>query len=122
MNGATICTLAAEAHAAGDALLAVAEGDAEKQPSETMLAHIFSCAKCTENLRDIRRGLLGLAGGAGANAPVDLLGLVTSADVAPTPEDADVARSRKLIVKVAIVGGLLAIGLVFLRSFAANLG
>lgn len=111
------------AHAGGDQLLAIAEGDPERQPSAEMVAHVFSCERCSGNLRELRAGLAGLAARPAARTepggledePSDLL------DSLRDDGEDDVARARKLIWKVAILGIVLAIGLVYLRGFAAGM-
>jgi hypothetical protein len=111
------------AHAAGDVLLSIAEGDPERQPSEGMVAHVFSCELCSGNLRELRAGLAGLAARPGARPEPGSLGDEPSAMLDALRDDGedDVARARKLIWKVAILGIVLAIGLVYLRGFAAGM-
>lgn len=113
--------VAAGPHADGKALLAVAEGDASHQPADAMLSHIFACDKCSASLREIRGGLLGLKGGASAPPPAELLDLETAVE-APSEEDQALERAQRMFWKLALLGGLLALGLIFLRGSAAKLG
>lgn len=132
---------AAAAHASGELLFAVAAGDPDHQPDETTLAHIFDCPQCSQSVREIRMGLSAFAT-ATPQAPANARG--AAKPVAPRPEssladfaalpgakvdplaldaevDAEYERSRKLVVKVVVVGVLLVIGLLFMRSFAAGM-
>lgn len=137
------------AHASGEVLFAVAEGDPGHQPDETTLAHIFDCAQCSQTVREIRMGLNAFAT-ALPHAPSAPAARGAARPVAPRPEsslgdfaalpsakrdplavdallradsdgDEEYARSRKLIVKVVIVGVLLVVGLLFMKSFAAGM-
>ncbi len=130
-------------HADGVALLAVAEGDADHQPIESVLNHIFSCARCGAILREMRSGLALLTIPA---RPITAAPITARTNAAPTRRkaaggtvldpmellaepganggiDADVGydRSRKLIVKLLIIGALLVIGMLWLRSFVAGM-
>jgi anti-sigma factor ChrR (cupin superfamily) len=112
---------AMELHADGKTLLAVAEGEAEQQPDEAMLTHIFSCEKCSASLKELRMGLSGLAVG---KEPAQMADAMIEAD----PElmlnqldsyDAE-DRARGMIWKLAIIGALLTIGMLWLKSSAAS--
>jgi len=112
-----------DTHADGAVLLAVAEGDAERQPDEATLAHIFSCARCGATLQELRQGLSGLAVGASvAPSAEEFLANDAGLDLASAESFAAEQRARSMIWKLAIVGVLLAIGMLWLRSSAASLG
>jgi hypothetical protein len=128
-------------HVRGDALLAVAEGNAN-QPDEATLAHIFSCERCGANVREIRAGLAALgikpkaakpeaAAPAAIDAPIDALATSdpveaalwseTPAGAGSSDEAPAIERSRKMIFKVAVLGACLVGGLVYLRGCASTL-
>lgn len=127
---------AAEVHADGKVLLAVAEGNLERQPDEAMLAHIFSCESCGATLKEMRASLSLLAlGVAPKSAPkaapkvapnavsaeqflAENLDLNTALDDSAS-YDAE-RRARSLIWKLAIIGGLLTAGLLWLQSSASS--
>jgi hypothetical protein len=111
-----------ELHADGKALLAVAEGKVEQQPDEATLAHIFSCEKCSTTLKELRLGLSGLAIGEAPPALSDEI-LEASPEMMMNELDSYAAedRAKSMIWKLAIVGGLLAIGMLWLKSSAASL-
>ncbi len=126
---------AATPHATGDALMAVAEGDPQHQPSEATLNHIFTCEHCSGSVREIRAGLATLATPAprstSATVPLKVptqAAAPGSGLVDPDPllaslrqSEDDYDRSRRLIVKVVVVGILLVFGMLWMRSFAAGL-
>ena len=135
---AAVGTTSAPKHATGDVLLAVAEGNAETQPDEATLEHIFSCDRCSQNVRDIRTSLAAL--GATAlrkpaapkpvsaapvtnapltNAPLDARAVLDSMPPIASSDDSD--PSRKMIWKVVLIGAVLAAAMFFLRSFASGL-
>lgn len=111
-----------DVHADGKALFAVAEGKPDQQPDEATLAHIFSCDKCATTLQEMRRGLSGLATGGEKPQPADAV-----LDASPESMQAECssyaaeARAKSMIWKLLIVGALLAIGMLWLKSSAASL-
>jgi hypothetical protein len=130
---AAVGTASAPKHASGDALLAVAEGNAETQPDEATVEHIFSCDRCSQNVRDIRTSLAALgatamrkpaaakpaAAAPAPSAPVDARAVLDSMPPIASTDDSD--PSRKMIWKVVLIGAVLAAALFFLRSFATGL-
>lgn len=142
---------ATETHVTGADLMAVAEGDADHQPSEAALNHIFSCPRCSGSVREIRQGLASFGAAAAKPAaraapraaatpnlldaldarsdlkgarvgdldPAQLLGSLS--ERAGADDEADYDRSRRLIVKVVVVGVLLALGMLWMKSFASGL-
>ena len=109
-------------HADGKALLAVAEGKQDQQPDEATLAHIFSCESCATTVKEMRLGLKGLARGDDKPAPVDAaLGATPDEVAAECSSYAAEDRAKSMIWKLLIVGGLLAIGMLWLKSSAASL-
>jgi hypothetical protein len=112
---------AAEVHADGKVLLAVAEGDPDKQPDDTVLTHIFSCPRCSATLKEMRQSLTVLATGAPPIESADEI-LSGGGDFDRTETDSYAAeqRARSLIWKLAIIGGLLTVGMLWLRSSAAS--
>jgi hypothetical protein len=115
---------AAQVHADGKVLLAVAEGDPGHQPDETVLSHIFSCEACSSTLKEMRASLSILKTGA-KPAPaksVDDLLAAEGIDLAQSDSDSYAAerRAKSLIWKLAIIGGLLTAGLLWLQSSTAS--
>jgi anti-sigma factor ChrR (cupin superfamily) len=109
-------------HADGKALFAVAEGKPDQQPDEATLSHIFSCEQCATALKEMRQGLSGLATGDRkpqlAEAALDATMEEMQAECSSyAVED----RAKSLIWKLLIVGGLLAIGMLWLKSSATSL-
>lgn len=114
-------------HVRGEVLLAIAEGIAEKQPDDATLGHVFSCEQCAGNLREMRRGLLGLTSDPAAPAPMDLADAADPLDpeaiAASVDLKDDVAdRSRSMLWKVALMGVALAGALYYMRSLASSFG
>lgn len=111
-----------DVHADGKALFAVAEGKPDQQPDEATLAHIFSCDQCATTLKELRRGLSGLATGDDKPRLAD-----AALDLAPDGEQTECSsyaaeeRAKSMIWKLLIVGGLLIIGMLWLKSSAASL-
>jgi hypothetical protein len=109
-------------HADGKALLAVAEGKQDQQPDEATLAHIFSCESCATTVKEMRLGLNGLASG-------DKEPALAEATLDATPDEVQAEcssyaveeRAKSMIWKLLIVGALLAIGMLWLKSSAASL-
>jgi anti-sigma factor ChrR (cupin superfamily) len=137
---ATNCaTTANSAHADGRALLAVAEGDADHPPSDAVVAHIFSCERCSGHVRELRAGLAGLASTKSAasssghaksakspSSAVDAIALDDDAAGEPEltlleDEEETIDRARLLVWKVAIVGGVLAAALYVVRFLAPTM-
>jgi hypothetical protein len=138
-------TAAHGAHARGDVLLAVAEGDPLSQPDEATLAHIFSCEQCSQNVRELRSSLAALGletgrakaaaarGGARPTEPIAAPAAGSGPDAqlgaelgmnGGTQLDAEAEaeqRSRRMIWKLVLFGVVIAAALIFLRSFAASL-
>ncbi len=142
---------ASETHVSGADLMAVAEGDASHQPSEAALNHIFSCPRCSVTVREIRQGLASFGAAAakpttrpstrtagdptvldaldargdlkearvGDLDPAQLLG--SFAERGGAEGEADYDRSRRLVVKVIVVGVVLALGMLWMKSFASGL-
>jgi len=127
---------AAEVHADGKVLLAVAEGNPERQPDEAALSHIFSCESCGATLKEMRASLAMLATGAaprsatGAapkSAPKTVSAeqfLAENVDLNASLDDSSSfdaeSRARSLIWKLAIIGALLTAGLLWLQSSASS--
>jgi len=135
-----------EAHASGAALIAVAEGNAEAQPDEATLGHIFSCDRCGEHVREIRSSMASLGikpdrSKPAAPRPAASLTELSAAlpsmsapsstsssngsavDLGEMPlatEDSS-DRARKMIWKIAILGTVLGGALYYMRSFAGGL-
>lgn len=109
-------------HADGKALFAVAEGKHDQQPDEATLAHIFSCAQCATTLQEMRRGLSGLATGDDKPRTAEV-----ALDLSPDGVQAECSsyaaedRAKSMIWKLLIIGGLLIIGMLWLKSSAASL-
>ena len=127
---------AAQVHADGKVLLAVAEGDPGHQPDEAVLSHIFSCEACSSTLKEMRAGLSMLAvRGAPKSGPkaapktapktvsADQI-LAENFDVGAALDDSasyeTERRARSLIWKLAIIGALLTAGLIWLQSSTAS--
>lgn len=123
---------AAQVHADGKVLLAVAEGDPGHQPDEAVLSHIFSCEACSSTLKEMRAGLSMLAVCAAPKTapkaapkavPADQL-LAENFDVGAALDDSasyeTERRARSLIWKLAIIGALLTAGLLWLQSSAPS--
>jgi hypothetical protein len=131
-------------HAPGAVLFAVAEGDAAKQPGDAVLAHIFGCRTCSATVRELRSGLAAFAvaprvkpaaadgvdhgvglGDDGLHAPsrppTPTAEALLAAGEGAATDSGSAGASRKLIVKLAVVGVLLAAILWWMRSFAAGL-
>src|SRR5262249_53828411 len=98
---------AAEVHADGKVLLAVAEGHPERQPDESVLAHVFSCPSCSATLKEMRASLTILSTGAPPPASAEEL-LSGGGDFERFDAESYAAekRARSLIWKLAILGAL----------------
>ena len=109
-------------HADGKALFAVAEGKPDQQPDEAVLSHIFSCDQCATTLKEMRQGLSGLAAGDQKPAPGEAaLDAMTDELRAECSSYAVEDRAKNMIWKLLIIGGLLAIGMLWLKSSATSL-
>lgn len=112
-------------HADGATLVAVAEGDPEKQPDEAVLTHIFSCPDCAQNLRELRFGLQGLESGSEDMSGVSLpdldsdLPLVEMAAAMNSPSETE-ARGKRMMIMMAIMGLAVVAGMFFLPQLFAN--
>lgn len=134
----------APAHATGAELLAVAEGDVDRAPNDAVVEHVFSCERCSASVRELRSSLATLASArpVAAAGPAAPRGTPAASRARPAEplelaaanlpdadslmrelnaEEESYARSRRLIVKVLLAGALLAIGMLWMRSFASGL-
>ena len=108
-------------HVDGATLVAVAEGDPEKQPSEDVLSHLFTCDECSQNLREVRTGLTGLGGMEPVpDLEADPMLLEWSLASGDEPDPSDRARKFMLwmlIAGVILVGAMMALPRI-MASFA----
>jgi hypothetical protein len=104
---------ALDRHVSGELLLAIAEGDSDRSPSEAELTHAFSCEVCAKNLDELRQSLSLIQGGAELPMDADL-----GAAEVPNFESAmqsfhqlspQEARARKFLILVAIICGVVAL-------------
>jgi len=115
---------AAQVHADGKVLLAVAEGDPGHQPDEAVLSHIFACEACSATLKEMRASLSILKTGAPPAPAKSVEDLLAAEGIDFERADADSyaaeKRAKSLIWKLAIIGGLLTAGLLWLQSSTAS--
>jgi len=111
---------AAQVHADGKVLLAVAEGDPGHQPDEAVLSHIFACESCSATLKEMRASLSVLKTGAPPAPAKSVEDLLAAEGIDFADSYAAEKRAKSLIWKLAIIGGLLTAGLLWLQSSTAS--
>ena len=110
----------ADAHVDGSVLLAVAEGDPDKQPSEEQLTHVFSCGECDTNLRELRASLRALSSDPGSLPDLDagLSAFEAASELARNTTSAAEAKAGKSLRTMITLCVVLGLGALLLRTFA----